>query len=133
MIEKKIVTIPGTEEALVEEAPPYNRGNFAYINVPGPYEKGVASIYYIAPPDPSWTPAERAAYIPGKADLLSRSVHEVWPGHFLQFLHANRNPSQDRGAVGGLRVRGRLGALLRRDDVGGGPRQRRCPKRTSGS
>jgi uncharacterized protein (DUF885 family) len=25
--------------------------------------------------------------------LLFTSVHEVWPGHFLQFLHANRNPS----------------------------------------
>lgn len=94
LVDKKIVTIPGTEEAQVEEAPPYNRDNSAYINVPGPYEKGVASIYYIAPPDPNWSAAERAAYIPGKADLLFTSVHEVWPGHFLQFLHANRNPSK---------------------------------------
>jgi uncharacterized protein (DUF885 family) len=30
------------------------------------------------------------AYIPGEADLLFTSVHEVWPGHFLNFLHANR-------------------------------------------
>jgi uncharacterized protein (DUF885 family) len=26
--------------------------------------------------------------------LLSTSVHEVWPGHFLHFLHVNRNPSK---------------------------------------
>ena len=88
-----VVTIPGTEEALVAEAPPYNRANFAYIDIPGPYEKGLPSIYYISPPDPSWTPQEQRAYIPGEADLLFTSVHEVWPGHFLQFLHANRNPS----------------------------------------
>lgn len=94
LVDKKIVTIPGTEEAKVEESPPYNRGNSAYINVPGPYDKGVASIFYIAPPDPKWTAAERAAYVPGKADLLFTTVHEVWPGHFLQFLHANRNPSK---------------------------------------
>ena len=94
LIAKQIVTIPGNEEALVAEAPPYNRSNFAYINIPGPYEKGVASTYNIAPPDPSWSPKERAEYIPGKADLLYTSVHEVWPGHFLQFLHANRNPSK---------------------------------------
>ncbi len=94
LTERSIVTIPGTEEAKVEEAPPYNRGNSAYISIPGPYEKGIASIYYIAPPDPAWSAAERAAYIPGKADLLFTSVHEVWPGHFLQFLHANRNPSK---------------------------------------
>jgi uncharacterized protein (DUF885 family) len=90
----EVVTIPGTEEALVMEAPPYNRANFAYINIPGPYEKGMPSTYYVAPPDPSWSPAERAAYIPGKADLLYTSVHEVWPGHFLQFLHSNRHPSK---------------------------------------
>ena len=30
-------------------------------------------------------------FVPGKADLLFTSVHEVWPGHFLNFLHANRS------------------------------------------
>ena len=92
--EKKIVSIPGTEEALVDEAPAYRRWNFAYINIPGPYEKNLPSIYYIAPPDPSWSPAERDAYVPGQANLLFTSVHEVWPGHFLQFLHANRSKSK---------------------------------------
>lgn len=92
--EKKIVTIPVTEEALVAEAPAYRRWNFAYINIPGPYEKNLSSTYYLAPPDPSWTQAERDAYVPGKASLLFISVHEVWPGHFLQFLHAKRGPSK---------------------------------------
>lgn len=90
--EKKIVTIPGTEEARVAEAPAYRRWNFAYINIPGPYEKGLPSTYYIAPPDSSWSQAEKDAYLPGKANLLFTSVHEVWPGHFLQFLHAQRAP-----------------------------------------
>jgi uncharacterized protein (DUF885 family) len=94
LIDKNLVSIPGTEEALVKEAPPYKRYNFAYINIPGPYEKGLPSIYYIAPPDPSWSRSQREEYIPGKADLLFTSVHEVWPGHFLQFLHANRAPSR---------------------------------------
>jgi hypothetical protein len=94
IVEKKIVTIPSEEKPLVAEAPPYNRGNFAYINIPGPYEKGVAYVYNISPPDPAWSAKERAAYIPGKASLTFTSVHEVWPGHFLQFLHSNRNPSK---------------------------------------
>jgi uncharacterized protein (DUF885 family) len=92
--DKKVVTIPGTEEALVAEAPAYRRWNFAYINIPGPYEKNLPSTYYIAPADPSWSQAEKDAYLPGKAKLLFTSVHEVWPGHFLQFLHANRAPSK---------------------------------------
>ena len=94
IVARSIVTIPGAELALVAEAPPYMRGNFAYINVPGPYDKGVASTYNIAPPDPSWSARERAAYSPGQADLLFTSVHEVWPGHFLQFQYSNRNPSR---------------------------------------
>jgi hypothetical protein len=89
-----IVSVPGRERALVHEAPPYQRFNFAYIDIPGPYEKNIPSIYYIAPPDTTWSPAEQAAYVPGVADLLFTSVHEVWPGHFLNFLHSNRAKSK---------------------------------------
>jgi Bacterial protein of unknown function (DUF885) len=89
-----IVSLPGRERALVRESPPYQRFNSAYIDIPGPYEKNIPSIYYIAPPDPTWTPAEQAAYVPGVADLLFTSVHEVWPGHFLHFLHSNRSTSK---------------------------------------
>ncbi|MEZ5462142.1 DUF885 domain-containing protein [Dokdonella sp.] len=91
LIEKDLVSIPGTEEAKVEEAPPFNRWNFAYIEIPGPYETNLPSVYYIAPPNPDWPKAEQDAYVPGKAALLFVSAHEVWPGHFLQFLHANRS------------------------------------------
>lgn len=88
-----VATIPGQEEALVNEAPPYNRANSAYIDIPGPYEQGLPAVYYISPPDPAWTVQEQRDYVPGVADLLFTSVHEVWPGHFLQYLHSNRNPS----------------------------------------
>ena len=88
-----LVSIPGTEQALVRQSPPYNAQNGAYIDPPGPFEKGIPSIYYIAAPDPSWPKEKQLAYIPGKKDLLFTSVHEVMPGHFLQFLHANRSPS----------------------------------------
>ncbi|WP_028970048.1 DUF885 domain-containing protein [Sphingomonas sp. URHD0057] len=91
IIDHDIVTIPGNEQAKVEEAPAYQRQNAAYINIPGPYEKGLPSVYYIAPPDPTWSKAMQDAFIPGEADLLYTSVHEVWPGHFLNFLHANRS------------------------------------------
>jgi hypothetical protein len=94
VVSKQLATIPGDGQALVAEAPPYNRGNFAYINIPGPYDKGVAPVYYIAPPDTSWSAQERADYVPGVGELLFASAHEVWPGHFLQFLDSNRNPSK---------------------------------------
>jgi hypothetical protein len=91
---KNLVSVPGSERALVRESPPYQRFNFAYIDIPGPYEKNLPSIYYISPPDPAWPKAEQEAYVPGAADLLFTSVHEVWPGHFLNFLHSNRAQSK---------------------------------------
>ena len=95
VLDKKIVSIPSEEQALVAESPPYNRGNFAYISTPGPYENPVVkATYYVAPPDAKWSAAERNAYLPGKAYLLFVSAHEVWPGHYLQGQFANANPSK---------------------------------------
>ena len=94
IVQNNVVSIPSNDEALVAEAPPYNRSNAAFINTAGPYDKGVVSLYNIAPPDPKWSKAEQTSYIPGESQLLFTSVHEVWPGHFLQFLHSNANPDK---------------------------------------
>jgi len=90
IVNEDLVSIPGEELAKVNEAPPYARSNFAYISIPGAWEKNQPSVYYISPPNPAWPEDVQADYIAGEADLLFTSVHEVWPGHFLNFLHANR-------------------------------------------
>ena len=90
IVQQDLVSIPGTEEAKVNESPPYARSNFAYISIPGAWEKNQPSVYYISPPNPAWPEDIQADYVAGEADLLFTSVHEVWPGHFLNFLHANR-------------------------------------------
>lgn len=92
IVQEDLVSIPGTEEAKVDESPPYARSNSAYINIPGAWEKNQPSVYYISPPNPAWPEDVQADYIAAEADLLFTSVHEVWPGHFLNFLHANRAP-----------------------------------------
>ena len=89
-----IVGIPGEETAFVAEAPAYRRTNSAYIEIPGPYEQGLPSIYYIAGPDPEWPEETRRQYVPGEADLLNTSVHEVWPGHFLHSLYITRSDNR---------------------------------------
>lgn len=89
--ERDLVTIPSDEVALVRQSPPYNRANLAYISIPGAFEpEPLPSVYYISPPDPSWTEAEQRAFVPNEGRLLYVSVHEVWPGHFLWGLHRNR-------------------------------------------
>jgi len=94
IVEKDIVTIPSDEEATVAEAPAYRRTNSAYIEIPGPYEKRVPAIYYIAPPDPNWSKEDQLRYIPSRGDLLFTSAHEVWPGHFLERLHTKKSPNR---------------------------------------
>ena len=94
LVENRLVSIPSRDTARVEESLPYMRWNSAYINIPGPYEKGLPAIYYIAPPDASWSPQEQLEYISSYSELLFTSIHEVWPGHFLQYLHSNRSPSK---------------------------------------
>jgi len=92
--DKDLVSMPGTEELKVAQAPPYKAWNFAYINIPGPYENGLPSVYYVSPPDPTWPKEKQESYVPGKGSLLFTSVHEGIPGHFVQFLHANRSTSK---------------------------------------
>lgn len=94
IVDKDLMTIPGTEQAKVAQAPPYKAWNFAYINIPGPYETNLPSTYYVSPPDPKWDKKKQEDYVPGKGSLLFTSAHEVYPGHFVQFLHANRSKSK---------------------------------------
>ena len=94
LVDHNVVTIPGTEEALVKQAPAYKAWNFAFINIPGAYEKNLPSVYYISPPDPTWTKEVQDEYLPGRASLLFTSAHEVYPGHFIQYLHAHRANSE---------------------------------------
>ena len=95
ILANEIVSIPSQDVAVVKESPPFQRWNSAFLNRPGVFEKKqMPSYYYISPPDPKWPPAEQRAYIPPKDDLLFTTVHEVWPGHFLQGLHIRQNASR---------------------------------------
>ncbi|MEO8702432.1 MAG: DUF885 domain-containing protein [Kofleriaceae bacterium] len=95
LIDKKIVTIPSTDVAEVRESPAFRRWNAASLDTPGPFEqRPLPSLYYISPPDPKWPEAEQRAYIIPRADLMFTTIHEVWPGHFLQHLHINKNGSR---------------------------------------
>ncbi|MBW3568481.1 MAG: DUF885 domain-containing protein, partial [Proteobacteria bacterium] len=93
LVKHDIVSIPSDDPVTVDAAPPYRASNLAYIEIPGPYEKKLPAVYYIAPPNPEWSEEEQRQYTPGETDLLYVSVHEVWPGHFLNYLHAKQADS----------------------------------------
>ena len=60
-------------------------------------------------------------------DALGISIHEVYPGHFLQYQHLRQVESKVRKSLffAPAILRRRLGALLRADDDGGRLRARR--------
>jgi uncharacterized protein (DUF885 family) len=96
LIDKKIITVPGGAQAKVVETPPFARATtFASMDTPGPYEANATEAYYnITLPDPSWPKEKQEEYLQGyNYPLLSNvSVHEVWPGHYTQFLWVKNNP-----------------------------------------
>lgn len=95
LIDRDLVSIPTDNVAEVTETPAFMRWNFAFLDGAGPFEPpGLPSFYYISPPDPTWSAAEQQAYVPGKADLLFVTVHEVWPGHFLHYQHLSQVDSR---------------------------------------
>ncbi|WP_437952553.1 DUF885 domain-containing protein [Sorangium sp. So ce296] len=95
VVDREIVSLPSDERAIVKETPPYMRWNSAFLDAPGPFErKGLEAFYYITKPDPSWPKKEQEEYVMPRGTLLSTTVHEVYPGHFVQGLWLNRAPTE---------------------------------------
>jgi uncharacterized protein (DUF885 family) len=96
LIDKKIITVPGGAQAKVAETPSFQRATtFASMDTPGPYEtKATEAYYFVTLPDRNWSKEKQAEYLEGyNYPLLSNvSVHEVWPGHYTQFLWLKNNP-----------------------------------------
>ena len=96
LIDKKIITVPGGAQAKVAETPSFMRATtFASMDTPGPYEtKATEAYYFVTLPDRSWSKEKQEEYLAGyNFPLLSNvSVHEVWPGHYTQFLWLKNNP-----------------------------------------
>jgi uncharacterized protein (DUF885 family) len=88
--EKKIITWPAAEPAQVASTPEFFRWSFASMVAPGPLEpKQSPSRYYITDVDPSWEPEKQAAHLTyfSYPILWSISIHEVYPGHYVQFAY----------------------------------------------
>ncbi len=91
LIQKKIVSMPSEIRAQVKETPQYAREiSTASMDTPGPFEaKGTEAYYYITPVDPKWTPKQQEDWLRSfnfyTTDVVS--IHEVYPGHYTQFLH----------------------------------------------
>ena len=98
-----LVTVPSDVRPTVEETPPFMRATtFASMDSPGPFETHATDSYFnVTLPLPSMTPAEVEGFMHSFniGTVISTSVHEAYPGHYIQYLWSLRAPSRVRKIV----------------------------------
>jgi uncharacterized protein (DUF885 family) len=97
VVSRRLVGIPSEIRAKVKETPQYLRAtSFASMDTPGPFEKrATEAYYYITPTEEDWPEQEKQEWLTAfnyyTSDVVS--IHEVYPGHYVQFLHLNASPA----------------------------------------
>jgi uncharacterized protein (DUF885 family) len=101
--QKKIVTIPAGRPPILEPTPPFERATTeASMDTPGPYEtKDRKAFFNVTTPDPKWPPDRTEEWMKtfNNSMIPGTSIHEVYPGHFVQFLWIEKNPSKIRKLI----------------------------------
>jgi uncharacterized protein (DUF885 family) len=97
VVNHHLVGIPSEVRAKVKETPQYLRAtSFASMDTPGPFEKrATEAYYYVTPTEEDWPEKEKQEWLTAfnyyTSDVVS--IHEVYPGHYVQFLHLNTSPA----------------------------------------
>ncbi len=91
LADRGIVTLPSEVMPRVEETPPFMRATtFASMDTPGPYETRATEAYFnVTLPEKGWPAAQTEDFMRGAfnrplIDVVS--IHEAFPGHYVQFL-----------------------------------------------
>jgi uncharacterized protein (DUF885 family) len=104
IVDKKIVTIPSPVPPIVEETPPFGRAlTFASMDTPGPYETVAKEAFFnVTLPEPDWPAAKTESFMGqfNRETMISVAVHEVYPGHYVQFLWLPSVSSKVRKLLG---------------------------------
>ncbi len=94
--DKKILTLPDPDTCKIIAMPEFQRGfSAAYLNPAPPLDPKANSLYAVAPPPKDWTPARQATFFReyNSAMLQILTIHEAYPGHYVQLAYSNRCPS----------------------------------------
>ncbi|HWZ51770.1 MAG TPA: DUF885 domain-containing protein [Granulicella sp.] len=99
-----IITIPSDVQPTLEETPPFMRATTqASMDPPGPFETNSKKAYFnVTLPEKDWTAEHIAEHMAAfnVGTVVSTSVHEAYPGHYVQFLYQDQFPSKIRKVVG---------------------------------
>lgn len=91
-----ILRLPDPDRCRIIEMPEFQRGNsVAYMNSPPPLDPQAAGFYAISPPPTNWDAQRVKSFVEeyNRHMLQVLTIHEAYPGHYVQFEYANRHPS----------------------------------------
>jgi uncharacterized protein (DUF885 family) len=101
--ERQIVTIPTSERVIVARTPDAFRWGFASLWPAGAFEeRSLDAHYFITEVDPNWNEEQKREHLTyfTYPVLWMTSIHEAYPGHFVQFAHLKRARSKPRKVLG---------------------------------
>ena len=94
VISRNLATVPDGEKLLVIETPQFMRRQapFAAQYEPGKYSESMTGLFLVTPDESNPELLKEHCY----AAIANTSVHEGYPGHHLQGICSNQNPSDIR-------------------------------------
>jgi len=90
---KNILTLPDPDQCAIIEMPEFQRGfSAAYLNQAPPLDPKAKSLYAIAPPPTDWPEDRQQAFFQeyNRFMLQILTIHEAYPGHYVQLDYSNR-------------------------------------------
>ena len=97
---RNIATVPSDILPIVEDTPPFERAlTVASMETPGAYEdKATEAFFNVTVPAPNWSAQKTEEWMQGfnRGTIASTAIHEVYPGHYFQFLWIKSAPTKTR-------------------------------------
>ena len=94
--EQDILELPEPDRCEIIEMPEFRRGNAAaYLDSAPPLDFNTASFYAISPPPSDWNEERVRSFLEeyNRHMLQVLTIHEAYPGHYVQLEYSNRTDS----------------------------------------
>ncbi|PHX95727.1 MAG: DUF885 domain-containing protein [Pedosphaera sp.] len=108
--EKNILRLPEPDRCQIIAMPEFQRGNsLAYLNAAPALDPEAPSFYAISPPAKDWTVQRTKSLLEeyNRHMLQILTIHEAYPGHYVQLEYSSRAPSLLRRVLGsGVMIEG---------------------------
>jgi uncharacterized protein (DUF885 family) len=93
---KDLLRLPKPDRCRIVEMPEFQRGfSVAYLNPAPPLDAKASSYYAISPPPRHWDNRKKESLLQeyNRYMLHVLTIHEAYPGHYVQLEYSNRHPS----------------------------------------